>query len=1236
MLRKPGFASFSVAALILLTSILPFRAQAQTGSQAAPVITRAVDETKLIRLKGNTRPEAKASNDRGRVPDNVTIEHMLLQLRRSPQQEEQLEQFIAELHDPSSPNFHQWLTAGQFGERFGLAQQDLDTIQGWLQSHGFKVNVVYPSGVLIDFSGTAGQVRTAFHTEIHQLQVRGEKHMANMQDPQIPAALAPAIVGIVSLNDFRPRTMLRFKPKPQFTFTDVLGNQNYAVVPGDLATIYNFNPLFNAGISGQGQTIVVIEDGNVFSTADWTTFRSTFGLSSYTSGSFTQVHPAPPSGPSNCSNPGVVGTPTNPIDAEAILDAEYASAAAPSAAIQLASCADTSTTFGGLIALQNLINSTSPAPPAIVSISYGECEAVNGAAANATYNSAYQQADSEGVSVYVAAGDSGAAGCDNGAAEATSGIAVSAFASTPYNVAVGGTDFSDTYSGTNTTYWNSTNAANFASAFSYVPEIPWNDSCTSALLASYLGYTTYGAGNVCNSLAGLFDSTAAGSGGPSGCATGSPSISGIVSGTCAGYPKPSWQQVFGNPCGLNCGTSTNDNVRDIPDVSLFASSGTWWSHEYIFCFSDTANGGAACGADPSGWVGAGGTSFASPIMAGVQALINQKTGSRQGNPNPTFYSLANTEYGTGGNPACNASLGNTVASTCIFRDITQGDMDVVCVSGTLGTFNCYDTADVDGILSTSNTVFQPAYAATPGWDFATGIGSINVAGLVNSWPITNPAVLSITKTHTGSFAQGQQNAAYTVTVSNGTGAGSTSGTVTVTETVPAGLTLVSMAGNGWTCTTNTCTRGDALSGGASYPAITVTVNVAANASSPQVNQVGVAGGGSTSANASDSTTITAGGGTGGGGSAMLFIPITPCRVADTRNASGPFGGPSLTGGTSRSFAIPNSACGVPSTAAAYSLNVTVVPRKSLGYLTIWPTGQSQPLVSTLNSDGRIKADAAIVPAGTAGAISVFATDTTDVILDIDGYFVPNTASAGLAFYPVTPCRLVDTRLATGPLGGPSMPAGGTRSFPLLSSTCNIPSSAQAYSLNFTAVPSGPLGYLTVWSTGQAQPLVSTLNAPTGTVTANAAIVPAGSGGAISLYVTNNTNMVIDIDGYFAPPATGGLSFYALAPCRVVDTRSNGGQPFSGTVNVSVTGSSCSVPSTGQAYVFNATVVPSGALGYLTLWPQGVPQPVVSTLNAFDGAITSNMAIVPTLNGLISAYATNPTQLILDISGYFAP
>ena len=253
-----------------------------------------------------------------------------------------------------------------------------------------------------------------------------------------------------------------------------------------------------------------------------------------------------------------------------------------------------------------------------------------------------------------------------------------------------------------------------------------------------------------------------------------------------------------------------------------------------------------------------------------------------------------------------------------------------------------------------------------------------------------------------------------------------------------------------------------------------------------------------------SVTVTTSGGTSAAtftivepilSSALLFVPMTPCRVADTRNATGPFGGPSIAGETTRSFVIPSSACGVPSTAAAYSLNVTAVPQVGLAYLTVWPTGVTQPVVSILNSDGRVKANAAIVPAGTSGAISVYATNTTDVVLDINGYFVPASTPSALAFYPLTPCRVADTRDAAGLLGGPSLVGMQSRAFPILTSTCNIPSSAQAYSLNFTAVPQAGLGYLSAWPTGLAWPGVSTLNvSPGNPVVANAAIVPAGTGG----------------------------------------------------------------------------------------------------------------------------------------------
>ena len=695
---------FALSAAAVLTTVHAARAEAPR------LVVQAVSDAQTVALPGNIRPEARPANDRGPVADGLVLEHMQLLLQRPAQTERALDSLMAAQQDRASPLYHSWLTAAQFGAQFGPAATDVDAVVGWLQAHGFTVNGVQAGRTFIDFSGTAGQVRQAFQTEIHNLDVAGIHHIANMANPRIPAALSGVVAGIVSLHDFRPHP--NFKPRPAYTFTSG-GSTFEAVVPADLATIYNFKPLFAAGISGQGQSVVVIEDTNVYSTANWTTFRSVLGLSSYTGGSFTQTHPT---GSSACSNPGIVSG----NESEATLDAEWASAGAPSAAIVLASCSDTNTTFGGLIALQNLINSS--APPAIVSISYGECEAENGATANAAFNTAYKQAAALGTSVFVSAGDEGAASCDADLTKATHGIAVSGFASTPYNVAVGGTDYGDTYAGTNTTYWNTTNTSTYGSAKSYIPEIPWNDSCASVLLSTASGYsTTYGSSGFCNSSTGkeYYLTTASGSGGPSGCATGTASTSGVVSGTCKGYAKPSWQSLVGNPA---------DGVRDMPDVSLFAANGVW-GHYYVYCDSDTQDGGVACTGAPSGWSGAGGTSFASPIVAAVQALVNQKQGAKQGNPNPTYYKLAAAEYGSGGSATCNSSKGNTVGTSCTFYDVTLGDMDVDCT----GTHNCYKPSGTYGVLSTSNTTYSKAYGTGTGWDFATGIGTLNAANLVNNW-----------------------------------------------------------------------------------------------------------------------------------------------------------------------------------------------------------------------------------------------------------------------------------------------------------------------------------------------------------------------------------------------------------------------------------------------------------------------------------------------------------------------
>jgi subtilase family serine protease len=755
---------------ILLTAFAGYRQIAGAVSQR-PLITETISETNLVTLAGNTRPEATPANDRGAVGADLPMEHMLLQLRRAPEQADALEKYLEEVEDPKSPNYHHWLTADEFGARYGLAAADLSAISNWLKSRGFTVNRVYPNGIVIDFSGTAGQVSAAFHTAIHNLEANGKAHTANMSDPRIPAALAPAVMGVVSLNDFRPRAMN--KPRPAYTFSGCSGVLTnipdcFSVVPADLATIYNLNPVFAAGYSGQGQTIAVVEDTNLYQTSrqpyqqDWTTFRSVLGLASaYPEGSLSQVHPG------NCADPGVVVG----ADGEAAIDAEWSTAAAPSAAIEVVSCADTQTTFGGFIGMENLLNGPGM-PPAVMSISYGESEAQLGATQNAFINSLYQQAVAAGVSVFVSSGDEGAASSDANANFATHGITVSGFTSTPYNVSIGGTDFEDSYEGETSTYWSGSNGADYGSALSYIPEIPWNDSCASGLIAKYLGYpATYGSSGLCNSGQGLF--VVGGSGGPSGCATGTPSTNGVVGGSCAGYHKPDWQSVLGNPA---------DGVRDTPDVSLFAADGIW-NHFYLACYSDVAGGGASCAGAPATWAGFGGTSFGAPIMAAIQSLINQKTGSRQGNPNPVYYSLANTEYGATGSESCTSSLGNGVAGDCIFYDVTGGDIDVPC----RGSHNCYKPSGRYGVLSTSNSSFRPAYKAGSGWNFATGIGTVNAYNLVMAFGSNGPtptptATTSATPTATATSATPAATPTATSTIATPTATATATPTTTPTST----------------------------------------------------------------------------------------------------------------------------------------------------------------------------------------------------------------------------------------------------------------------------------------------------------------------------------------------------------------------------------------------------------------------------------------------------------------------
>jgi subtilase family serine protease len=698
----------------VLTFALALAAGAEQGSMKQPLITKKIDETKLVRLVGNVRPEATLENDRGAVGDSMQLEHLQLLLKRPAASEAELAAYMDRLQTPGSPDYHHWLTPEELGAQYGPSSADTAAVTAWLETHGFQINTISPSGMRIDFSGNAGQIIESFKTEIHYLEVNGKRHFANMQDPQIPEALSPVVAGIASLNDFKPHPMRtpvvpmtatgvsRAAVSPEYTV-----NSSYQlVVPADLATIYDFNPTFKAGTAGQGQTVYLLERTNLYSNNDYTTFRKTFGLNAYKS-AFSVEHPG------GCVDPGVIVN----DDSEAAVDVEWAAAAAPAANIVLASCKDTATTFGGFVALQALADAKNH--PTIVSLSYGEPEGDLGAGGNLYIYQLYQQAAAEGISVFVSSADAGAADDSQNHAYAQNGINVSGFASTPFNLAAGGTDYADTYLGTTNNYWSSTNTAVHSSARSYIPEIPWNDSCASMLITKVLGFQVpYGTSGACNSSAGdSFLTTAADSGGPSACAHGASKDAPETNGTCKGYAKPSWQQgLYGNP---------SDGVRDLPDVSLFAANGVW-GHYYVVCYSDPKGNGAPCTGAPSTWSGAGGTSFVAPILAGVQALINQKWG-RQGNPDYAYYTLAKTAYGKSGNASCNSS--HETSKSCVFHDVTLGDMDVNC----RGSLNCYKPSGTNGVLSVSSKTYEPAYRAGSGWDFATGIGTLDVNELVQAW-----------------------------------------------------------------------------------------------------------------------------------------------------------------------------------------------------------------------------------------------------------------------------------------------------------------------------------------------------------------------------------------------------------------------------------------------------------------------------------------------------------------------
>jgi hypothetical protein len=661
----------------LLIFILCCVGRAQTP--AISRITQPVDDDSRVMLKGNVHPLAQARFDRGKVPDSFPASQMVLLLKRSAKREAALQKFLQDVNTPGSPNFHKWVNPDQFGELYGVSDSDISAVSGWLQGHGFSVSRMNRGKTTIEFSGTAGDVRSAFRTQIHAYLVNGKVHHANDTDPQIPAAFAPVIAGITPINDFRPKSYLSSpgkatydssskKFKADWTFPS--GQDLLELSPGDFALQYDLPPLYTAGITGSGVTIGIIGASNVDPTVV-ATYRSFFGL------------------PANPLNVVIDGTDPgeNSAVVESYLDVELSGAVAPGATITLYTAADTSVQSGLYLAALRAIDDDQAA---ILSTSYGLCEQDLGSAGNQFWYSLWEQAAAQGQTAFVSAGDGGPAGCDdfNRGQPAQYGIAVNGFSSTPWNVSVGGTDFY--YSSYNNsaaqqsqldTYWDTVPTIfPTTSLLQPVPEQAWNVPFGLNLASG----GTYSSSN---------PRIVAGSGGPSNCAIGTDATNGTYSSCSGGYPKPPWQTGPGVP---------SDGVRDLPDISLFAAAGQNDAF-YPFC----AAPGECVVSDGDLTVGAvGGTSASSPAMAGIMALIEQRYG-RQGQADYILYPMA----------AQNPSA---------FHDVTMGSNIVPCKQGTP---NCTLSTATDN----TKGYYTFGYHAGPGFDLATGLGSVDANVLFNDW-----------------------------------------------------------------------------------------------------------------------------------------------------------------------------------------------------------------------------------------------------------------------------------------------------------------------------------------------------------------------------------------------------------------------------------------------------------------------------------------------------------------------
>jgi hypothetical protein len=827
-----------------------------------------VDENQLTTLRGNTPPAAIAQNDAGRVSANMPMTDLILVLQRSPEMQAAFDAFVESQYEPNSPNFHQWLTPEQIGEKFGPATSDISKVTEWLASHGLAVNEVAKDRMTIRFSGTARQVEATFHTQLHNLNVRGKAHFSNMSEPQIPMALEPVVLGPKALHNFIPRALHRTRSTPALnnaakplsaSGANASGNglrpdlgfncgsncQLEDVTPSDFAAIYNVAPLWSSGIDGTGQTIAIAGRSDVRA-SDVAKFRSTFGLSG---GTYTQINNG--NDPGNCTSTASNALCTLDDQIENGLDVEWAGAMAPKATVKLIVTQQTSGNDAIFESAKYAVNNVATVGAKILNVSYGNCELFLGTGGNTSWNNLWQTAASAGIAVFVATGDSGSPACDQGydAISGTPygaqfGLAVSGIASTPYNTAVGGTDLN--WGATASPYWNSSNnSTTGASAKGYMPERPWNNTCTNPLAlgyfqswASQLRNAGFSAVNptdsetACNfvvtwyqtiatntnpsvDLSSFVDTAGAG-GGASNCTTNSSTSTTIGTCSASGYSKPSWQTgVSGIP---------NDGKRDIPDISFFAGNGFLGS-AYFMCVTDWGPclSSATATSEPTDTSGntvnlIGGTSAASPAMAGIMALINQKAGSTQGNPNKQFYTLAAAQnYST-----CKSE---GPSGTCLFNDIDVGTVSMPCAQGSP---NCTisHSGETVGVLS--------GFDAGVGFDNATGLGSLNVANVVNGWSgSVGTTSTTMTVIPTPGTILSNQSVSVAVTVAGASG--TPTGTITLTgsgyspsaQTLTSGSTTFNVPANTFSAGTIVLTA--VYSGDSTYASNTGTGQVIVNA-----------------------------------------------------------------------------------------------------------------------------------------------------------------------------------------------------------------------------------------------------------------------------------------------------------------------------------------------------------------------------------------------------------------------